>query len=276
VSSFGSEWNHFNYDAFKINWLEHVVKNTFGTPDIFKGKIIVDAGGGSGMQSVWMSECGAAHVICLELSQSVDDVLPRNVAKHGNIDVVQCTIDRPPLRKGCIQGLVICHNVIQHTPSVAGTARALWDIVGPRGEFVFNCYTRNDQGILRALRFAMGMKLRQVLSRQSFDFLLTYSRMMAAARFIPGLGLFLEKSGFLSRGHIPSGPHYLRRAFRQASLNTFDAFGSHTYQHYLSNDEVRAIVNSLQPDPALVLNLEKSLGRPAPIGCALRLLREKA
>lgn len=47
VESFGDEWNHFNFTDFKINWLSHTVANTFGTTDIFKGKLIVDAGGGA-------------------------------------------------------------------------------------------------------------------------------------------------------------------------------------------------------------------------------------
>lgn len=47
VESFGDEWNFFNFTDFKINWLSHTVANTFGTTDAFKGKLIVDAGGGA-------------------------------------------------------------------------------------------------------------------------------------------------------------------------------------------------------------------------------------
>lgn len=46
VESFGDEWNYFNFTDFKINWLSHTVANTFGSTDVFKGKLIVDAGGG--------------------------------------------------------------------------------------------------------------------------------------------------------------------------------------------------------------------------------------
>ena len=45
VSSFGDEWNYFNFTDFKENWLSHTVANTFGTPNEFKDKLIVDAGG---------------------------------------------------------------------------------------------------------------------------------------------------------------------------------------------------------------------------------------
>ena len=46
VESFGNEWNHFNFTDFKINWLQHTVKNTFGDSSVFENKVIIDAGGG--------------------------------------------------------------------------------------------------------------------------------------------------------------------------------------------------------------------------------------
>jgi uncharacterized protein YbaR (Trm112 family) len=51
VESFGDEWNHFNFTSFKENWLSHTVANTFGSTEAFRGKLIVDAGGGSGAQT---------------------------------------------------------------------------------------------------------------------------------------------------------------------------------------------------------------------------------
>ena len=47
VASFGDEWNYFDFD-FKENWLTHTVANTFGSPEVFRGKLIVDAGGAVG------------------------------------------------------------------------------------------------------------------------------------------------------------------------------------------------------------------------------------
>lgn len=133
VSSFGDEWNHFNFTDFKINWLQHTVANTFGSTDAFKDKLIVDAGGGSGAQTKWFSEYGAKHVIMLDLSHSVDDVVQRNLAGLKNVDVIQCSIDAPPLLDQSIDGVVYCHNVIQHTPSVEKTAHALYGLVARGG-----------------------------------------------------------------------------------------------------------------------------------------------
>ena len=100
VTSFGDEWNLFNYDRFKLNWLEHVVGNTFGSPDFFKDKVVVDAGAGSGAQSKWMAQAGARQVIALELSHSVDGIMQRNLQGVHNVDVVNAPSIIPPSKRG--------------------------------------------------------------------------------------------------------------------------------------------------------------------------------
>lgn len=274
VRAFGDEWNYFNFDQFKLNWLQHTVRNTFGSPAAFRDKVVLDAGAGSGMQSRWMREAGARRVIALELSHSVDGVMRLNLEGCDGIDVVQCSIDQPPLKDRCIDGIVICHNVIQHTQSVGATARALWALVGPGGEFVFNCYLKNDFNALRRFRFWFYQRLRSVLSRTSFGVLLWYSRVMALLRFVPLLGLALERLCFVVRGDVPLGPGWMPRAYRQAVLNTFDWYGTHQYQHHMSRDEIRALVTALQPDCSKVANQKQFLQLPSPpIGCAIRLSR---
>lgn len=273
MQSFGDEWDFFNFDMFRLNWLQYTVANTFGTTEAFRGKVIVDAGAGSGMQSRWMAEAGATHVISLELSHAVDGVMKRNLAGFPNVDIVQCSIDMPPIKDGAVAGMVICHNVIQHTRSVEETARALWRIVGDGGEFVFNCYTRNDQGLLRKLRFRFYLSLRRILSGLSFGLRLNYARTMAFLRFGPLFGLALEKAGFMVRGDVPIGPGWFRRAYVAGVLNTFDWFGAHAYQHHKSDEELRRLVQELQPDASNVLNLDRYFGRPQPVGCALRLIK---
>lgn len=273
VESFGDEWNHFDFIAFRDNWLQHTVRNTFGSVDAFRDKVVVDAGADSGSQSRWIHEAGARQVIALELSHAVDGVMRRNLDGLDNVDIVQCSIDAPPLRDACIGGIVICHNVIQHTRSVEDTAHALWRLVGPGGEFVFNCYPKNDLGWLRRMRLRLYEALRAFLSRRSFHFRLAYARTMAVLRFVPLLGVVLEKSMLMVRGDVVPGPNWIRRAYRAGALNTFDCYGSHAWQHLKSDDETRALVARLQPDASLVGNLDRYFLRPQPIGIALRISR---
>lgn len=236
-------------------------------------------GGGSGAQTKWFVEYGARHVIMMELSHSVDDVVQRNLAGLRNVDVIQCSIDAPPLRDQSIDGIVYCHNVIQHTPSVEKTAHALWALVAPGGEFVFNCYPLNDQGILRWIRFHLIYRpLRFMLSRMPWGVLIAYSHLMAFLRFMPLLGFLLEKSNFCVMGNVPKLPNeslwaHMKRRFKQTALNTYDCYGSHSFQHHLSDDEIRALVKTLQPDGSKVFNMDKYFQRPQPSGCALRVFK---
>ena len=215
----------------------------------------------------------------MDLSHSVDDVVQRNLTGLHNVDVIQCSIDAPPLCDHTIDGIVYCHNVIQHTPSVEKTARALYALTAPGGEFVFNCYGLNDQGLARWVRFHLVYKpLRAVLSRMPFGVIIAYAYLMAVLRLVPGLGWFLEKAGFLVQGDVPrieGEPTWVRlkRRFKNTSLNTFDCYGSHQYQHFKTEAEIRALAKALQPDATKILNMDKYFLRPAPIGCALRIFR---
>lgn len=279
VKSFGDQWNFFNFIDFKVNWLAHTVANTFGSTDVFQGKIIIDAGGGSGAQTKWFAEYGARHVLMLDLSHSVDDVVQRNLVGLTNVDVIQCSIDSPPIKNECIDGIVFCHNVIQHTPSVEKTAHALYALTAQGGEFVFNCYGMNDQGIFRWIRWhIIYQPLRKFLSTRPFWLILAYARTMAMLRLVPLLGVVLEKLLLVVQGDVPPIPGQsivsrLKRRFKLAELNTFDAYGSHQYQHHKRDDEIRALIESLQPKPTKILNAEKYFLRPTPIGCALRIFR---
>lgn len=256
---------------FKRNWLDHVVKNTFGTTEAFRGKIIVDAGSGSGNQALWMLEAGAKFVYLLELSDSVFDAVKKTLekTKYRNYAVIKCSIDEPPLKAG-LADMVYCHNVIQHTPSVQNTAKALFRLVRPGGEFVFNCYPLDDRGILRWIRFHLVYKnLRWILSKLPFSGILAYAKLLGALRLVPALGWFLEKSGFCLCGNVPRNS--FKKTFHQTVLNTFDLFGSHEFQHHLREVELIALLSELQPDPLKIGNFEKYFKIPPPIGCALRV-----
>jgi ubiquinone/menaquinone biosynthesis C-methylase UbiE len=279
VRSFGDQWNHFNYVDFKQNWLDHTVRNTFGSTEAFRDRVIVDCGGGSGSQSLWMLEAGAREVIMLELSHSVDDVVARNIenAAWPNFTVIQCSIDQPPIRQDAIDGIVICHNVIQHTESVEKTARALFGIVAPGGEFVFNCYRAGKAGLLTFIknRLTYG-PLRRAFRDASFERILAYSRLMGLLRLVPGIGKLTNKLRLSLTGKVPrlseeSWLDHKRRIYRQTVLNTFDMFGSHSYQHQIPDATLRALVLDLQPDAGRIGNLEPYFTRPQPTGIALRV-----
>jgi uncharacterized protein YbaR (Trm112 family)/ubiquinone/menaquinone biosynthesis C-methylase UbiE len=273
VKSFGDEWNHFNYDRFKANWLTHIAHGAFGSPDYFKGKLVVDCAAGSGMHARWMSEFGAEHVIALELSDCVDGVMRENLRGIENVDVIQCSIDVPPIKPHSINGLVICNAAIQHTRSVEKTAAALWRMVGPEGELAFSCYARYPRDPIWMTRYWLVYRpLRAILSRCSFKTIIRYAKLIARLRAVPVLGVFLEKANFLVRGDVPPGDHYEERLYETTVLNTFDWYGSHRYQHHLSGEELAAICDAMSPKPREILNLNAYYKRPMPPGLPIRLL----
>jgi ubiquinone/menaquinone biosynthesis C-methylase UbiE len=272
VAAFGEEWNHFNYLHFRDHWKAHIADGVFGGTDYFAGKTIVDCAAGSGMHCRWMAEAGARHVIALELSDSVDGVMRENLRGLDNVDVVQCSIDAPPIRADSIDGLVICNAAIQHTPSVERTARALWRMVGPGGELAFSCYARFPNDPIWMARYWMIYRpLRAVLSRVSFETRFGYAKLMAQLRMLPVLGSLLEKANVLVRGDVPPGDRYAERLRAATVLNTFDWYGGHSYQHHLSANELATICRSLLPLPSKVQNLEAYKRRPVPPGMQIRL-----
>ena len=281
VSSFGEQWNYFNFVHLKEQWLNHTVKNTWRDTSVFKDKIIIDAGGGSGAQGKWFLEYGAKHVIILDLSQSLDDVAIRNLknADPSKYDLIQCTIDNPPIKDNSTNGLIYCHNVIQHTPSVEKTLNALYKVLSSGGELAFNCYPLNDKGLFRWIRFHLFYKnIRRFLKRLSFKKRLNYARIVACLRLIPIIGTVLEKSNFVLQGDVPkiSGETYvenLKRRYKAALLNTFDYYGAHSFQWHLRNKEVKNLLDNLNPKPTLIKNKSKYFERPQPIGCALRIIK---
>lgn len=282
VESFGNQWNRFNFDKFKMHWLEHTMKNSFdnGVDDI-KDKVIVDAGGGAGMQSYWLLENGAKHVIMMDLSNTVDNVVQDNFKdkNFNNFDVIQCSIDNPPLAQNSINGIVLCHNVIQHTPSIKKTAKALFDITSPGSEFVFNTYGDNKEGLLRKIRWGAYLKLRQYLIGKSDSYRLAYSHIMGVLWFVPPIGWLCRKSMMLIKGNTPkdekeSLTEKLKREYYSVVTNTYDWYGSHSYQHHITKDALTDILQELQPDERKILNTRKYFSRtPVYDGASLRIVK---
>lgn len=218
-------------------------------------------------------------MIMMDLSHSVDDVVKRNLAGLTNVDVIQCSIDAPPLRDQSIDGIVYCHNVIQHTPSVEKTAHALFGLVAPGGEFVFTCYGLNDETPIRWVRWHLVYKpLRAVLSRMPFGVIMFYARLMALLNLVPVVGSILRMSMLCVQGDVPllvgeTTWARMKRRFKNTALNTFDWYGSHQYQHHRTDEEMRVLTRALQPDASKVRNTGNYFRRPAAIGSALRIYR---
>jgi hypothetical protein len=229
------------------------------------------------MQTYWLLENGAKHVIMMELSNTVDNIVQYNFKDSGftNFDIIQCSIDNPPI--GALHGIVMCHNVIQHTPSIEKTAKALFDIVAPKSQFVFNTYGDNQEGILRKIRWAFYLKFRNFLVKKSDKFRLIYSHTMGILWFIPFLGWFLRKSMLIIKGNTPVDKtetvlDRIKRTYYSVVTNTYDWYGSHSYQHHIKDKDLKILIDELQPNSSKIYNQQKYWSKkPVYDGASLRI-----
>lgn len=273
VSSFGDQWNFFDYHRFRENFENQTIGNTYGTLTAFVGRTVVDAGAGSGMQTRWLATAGAAHVIALELSHAVDGAVAENLKGLRNVDLIQCSIDAIPLRDACIPHMVLCMGAIQHTPSVPKTLAELWRITAPGAELAFDTYLRNDATAFHRASFKLYRAVREVVASLPFTFRLAYASTMSALRFVPLLGWMLEKADLMRLGEVPpffTGRERLKQRYRQGVIATFTHFNAHTFQHHCTFAEIQGMVASLRPQ-AIRLNAERFFTRHQPPGILLRL-----
>lgn len=232
VDSFEYEWNEFDFDYGKKGWLEDIVAPTLGTTDYFKDKIVVDCGAGSGRQSYWMAQSGAKFVFCLELSRAAQAII-RKVAKPYNdkIFIIQADISHLPINtKNVNINLVYCINVVQHTQNVENTVIELSKLLTRKSTLLFNIYMiRDRKSLLKILNL-----LRYLTKRIPYR-LLKYCCFLLTCLFYPLSYLPVVRE--VIRKVVP-----ISRSFKETWLCFYDLLGSHEYQKFYSQKEVRGIL----------------------------------
>jgi SAM-dependent methyltransferase len=95
------------------------------------GKVVLDAGCGSGRPTRQIGEHGAAAVIGVDFNEAVDDAFSAS-RDLSNVHIVQANIFELPLKKRAFD-LVWSNGVIHHTPNARGAHAALSEFVTPGG-----------------------------------------------------------------------------------------------------------------------------------------------
>ena len=118
ANNFSLEWHKHSrtqYDKPGMDLSEEqFFRYTNWTPSELKGKLILDAGCGSGRFSEIALKYGA-KVIAFDLSESVDEAR-RNLMHYDNFSVLQADIYRLPFLPETFD-YVYCIGVLQHTPN---------------------------------------------------------------------------------------------------------------------------------------------------------------
>lgn len=224
VKSFAFEWNKWGYTFAKTNWLKNNIIPFLGSQTAFRNKTIIDAGAGSGAQSLWMAEAGAKFVISMELSDTIFNRHKETIKGFEDIIFpIQCDIAYPPVN--IKPDILYCVNVLQHTKNPKKTFENIVSLIKENTLFLFNVY--NKEGFL-------GSKTVEILRKVINIFPFKIWRFIS---FFVTLGIFsVNKITPWAISAIYSDVHF-SSDFKELWLQIYDAFGSHYYQFPLSQRE---------------------------------------
>jgi len=232
VDSFGFQWSWVG-DMRSEADLRMRVAERFGLrPEDFAGKTVLDAGAGAGDQSRYLNDHGA-DVVSIDLSGAIEVVASKMRMRRGWIGV-QGDVTMLPFADRTFD-VVYCEGVIQHTRDSVATVSELVRVTRPNGAILATHYVRNEpRSLLRRIKRTITGGyyefMRRRLSRMDrFKRLLTTGN-LAALAYTPILGRLIRATG--------TALYYdLMPEFRTTWTNTYDYYGGHTFQRFITAEE---------------------------------------
>lgn len=147
------------------------------TRDFFKGRVVLDAGCGSGQHAVFASEFGAREVVAFDLSPAVD-VAFRHSRTKDNVHVVQADMYRLPFKSD--YDFLYCIGVLQHLPDTQEGFRRLRGLLKPGGWMSVWVYGYEGAWFIRRIVDPMR---KVVMSRLPLPAILSLSFLLTAVLF---------------------------------------------------------------------------------------------
>lgn len=142
AARFGEEWKQFSmitdeYERQFLSWIEPVKKEDF------VGKVVLDMGCGKGRHVLQSTRFGAAQVVGIDLSDTVD-VAFDNVGRMEGVHIIQADIYNLPLKP--LFDYAYSIGVLHHTPDPAASFQCMVDKVKPGGTVSAWVYGREGNG----------------------------------------------------------------------------------------------------------------------------------
>ncbi|MGW5053826.1 methyltransferase domain-containing protein [Actinokineospora sp. NPDC004072] len=229
AASFGFEWQTFHDGGFEADTVfgrtieEDLAQfdTVFDVKDSLAGKVIVDAGCGSGKLTAAIARRHPeATVVAVDLNPAISEVLKAAEALP-NLHVVQASVFALPFRPGSVD-LLWCNGVIHHTGDTRGAFAGLAGAVRPGGELFVWVYQRKlsplvlVRDLLRPLglhswRHSTVYRLSRLLSLPT----LAAVRVLNAIATLPGVRTLVARS---THGRILTR----RRHYTELALTWFD------------------------------------------------------
>jgi len=234
VDSFGWQWTWNSRMRSDADLRVRVAEKFRVAPEEFTGKLVLDAGAGAGDQSDYLLRQGA-EVVSFDLSSSIE-VVARKLRMRSGWVGVQGDILHLPFADNCFD-IVYCEGVLQHTRDSAAAVRELCRVLRPGGRILATHYVRTPartfaRRLRRRLTLAYYEALRKRLSRLDRFTLLLITGNLAALSYAPLIGCILRRSG--------TALYYsLMPDFKTTWTNTFDYYGNHSFQRFVSPEEFR-------------------------------------
>ncbi|MEK7287421.1 MAG: methyltransferase domain-containing protein [Elusimicrobiota bacterium] len=226
VESFGYEWK----DLFEwrtetdrdFREEEEIFRVKTGwTPEALRGRLVLDAGCGSGRYATVAARWGA-RVVAVDMSLAVEKA--KKICENQDVSIIQADIMKLPF-KNCSFDAAYSIGVLHHTGGTKNAFLRVAERVKPGGSLGAWFYRKNT-----ALQEWLNSALRARTTKLPRESLIKFSKALARVAGIPGLNAALGRIINLGCTH----PDFNRRF-----VDAFDWY-SPTYQWHHTPEEVRS------------------------------------
>lgn len=160
TGTFGYQWNkpnphYFGEAARKAT--EDSLRKLHITPELVKGRLVLDAGCGMGRFSEVLSRWGA-NVVAVDLSEAVE-AARSNLRDRANVKVLQADLTKLPFPPATFD-IVLSWGVLHHTPNTHQSFKALVRYLRPGGRMGIKVYGKN-----KSIRRKMWATWRRITTR---------------------------------------------------------------------------------------------------------------